>query len=48
MRGFVIFVIGAEGAHLRRVSAAVVGMFAAVAYKDGVVFEVRRCGPIQE
>ena len=46
MGGFVVFVIVAEGADLRRIRAAMVGMFATVANEDGVLIEVRRCGTV--
>ena len=44
--GFVVFVIVAEGADLRRIRAAMVGMFATVTNEDGVLIEVRRCGTV--
>ena len=43
-----IFVIGTKSANLRRIRAAMIGMFTAVANKDSVLFEVSRCGSVEE
>ena len=43
-----VFVIGTKSANLRRIRAAMIGMFTAIANEDSVLIEVRRCGSVEE